>query len=164
MAPKFIFPVQPLLEVFRIAYPTDYLEFPLGCLTDASIVQSQLLIPLPTFYWWLFQSTPPLPVTSLYIHIVHATNLRSSLDLRGPTSSLWTLSPKHTSFLSTTASNQVQIISILHWYSYNDLLIDLPLSAPILSTHGGVQAFKCTSNYAITVLTHFLWGIKLHLW
>lgn len=76
-------------------------------------------------------------MTSLYTLIVHATNLRGRLDLRGPTSSLWTLSPKHTSFLSTTATNQVQIVSILHWCSYNDFLIDLPLSAPILSTHGG---------------------------
>lgn len=94
--------------------------------------------------------------------MIHGNNLRVSLDLGGPTSNLWTLSPEYTSLFSTTAGNQVQIINILHWGSYNDLPVDLPLPSPNLSKHGECVLWNAALIIPFPYL-NTLWGAKLHL-
>lgn len=71
---------------------------------------------------------------------------------------LWTLYPEYTLLLSTTANNQVQIISILHPSSYSDLLIDLPLPFSILSTHGGCMLLNAALIMPLSYLNTFHGG------
>lgn len=167
MTPKFILPAYPLLSGFRTAYQNQQT---LGvCPHFSPPVPVSQNSPNSTFdipsHFVL--ATHSIYFTSaldfiMYTHF-HANDLGVAFELRGPTSSLYTLPPEHTSLFSTAVNNQIPTISILYLGSYNDVLMDLPPSSPIFSIYGGMYASKGSSNHATSIHKHFPWGVKLHL-